>query len=61
VKAEPVQRIERVSTDYLRYVAVCQKTGQRDVRTWSEFQNFGDFLHKNVMAQVSAIEERDGS
>lgn len=60
--AEPVKEPmpERVSTDYLRYVAICRKIGQTDVRPWSEFRNFGDFLHKHVMAQVSAIEEKHG-
>jgi hypothetical protein len=59
VKATPVQA-EKVSTDYLRYVAVCRKTGQSDVRSWAEFKSFGDFLHKNVMEQVKRLEERHG-
>lgn len=57
VKAEPV-RVEQVSADYLRYVAVCKKTGQTDVRSWGEFKNLGDLLHKNVMAQVERLEEK---
>ena len=56
-EAEPV-RVEQVSTDYLRYIAVCRKIGQTDVRSWAEFKNFGDFLHKNVMDQVRRIEEK---
>jgi hypothetical protein len=59
VKPEPV-RVEQVSTDYLRYVAICTKVGQADIRTWNEFKNFGSFMHKNVMAQVEQLEEKYG-
>jgi len=58
VKPEPIP--EWISTDYLRYVAACRKVGQSDIRSWSEFRNFGDFLHKHVMAQVRNIEEKHG-
>jgi hypothetical protein len=58
-KTEPV-RVEQVSTDYLRYLAVCQRTGQADVRSWSEFENLGQFLHRKVMDQVWRLEEKYG-
>jgi hypothetical protein len=58
---KPAQVVEKVSVDYLRYVAACHKTGQSDVRSWKEFDNFGTFLHTNVMRQVANIEEKDKS
>jgi hypothetical protein len=57
-KAEPVQRVEPVTTDYLRYVAACQKTGTPSV-PFREFQQLGPNLHRDIMARVATVEEKE--
>jgi hypothetical protein len=58
VKAEPIQRVEPVSTDFLRYAAACQKTGTPSV-PFREFQQLGPNLHRDIMARVATVEEKE--
>ena|ERR1700691_1312270 len=59
VKVKPVQRVEQVSVDYLRYLAACQKTGTPSSVPWREFDLLGTRLHKDIMARVARIEEKN--
>jgi predicted nucleic acid-binding Zn-ribbon protein len=57
---KPAPVIEKVSTDYIRYLAVARRTNPEDIRSYAEFKNFGSFMHKNVMDQVAELEEKYG-